>query len=192
MALTTFVAGQVLTAAQLNGSYAAVGGLRLVQYNTFSAVSSVSLPNDSFTSSFQNYKVLFVVTAASSDNQASLRFRTAGTDNTGASYHGSWIGEAAGSGITADTNGGTSMALGWIPTTTPRVSLMLDVFAPQETAATTVSGQFVGMNSNWTVNATMNGGGYFAGTTVFDSLSLIPGAGTITGNYRVYAYAQTN
>jgi len=192
MALTTFTAGQVLTAAQLNDSYAAVGGLRLVQYNTFSAVSSVSLPNSTFTSSFQNYKVIFVVTAASANNQASLRFRTSGTDNSNASYHGSWIGEAAGSGITADTNGGTSMALGWIPTTTPRVSLMLDVFAPQETAATTVSGQFVGMNSNWTVNATMNGGGYFAGTTSFDSLSLIPGSGTLTGNYRVYAYAQTN
>ena len=192
MALTTFVAGQVLTAAQLNNSFAAVGGLRLVQYNTFSTVSSVSLPTDTFTSSFQNYKVLFVITAASANNQASLRFRTAGSDNTNASYHGSFIGEAAGSGITADTNAGTSMSLGYIPTTTPRVSFMLDVFAPQQTAATTVSGQFVGMNSNWTVNATLNGGGYFAGTTSFDSLSLIPGSGTITGNYRVYAYAETN
>jgi hypothetical protein len=59
MAITTFVAGQVLTAAQLNDSFSTASGLQYINSTTVgSPVSTVSLPNDTFTSTYANYRIL--------------------------------------------------------------------------------------------------------------------------------------
>lgn len=105
MALTTFVAGNVLTAAQLNESFAAVGGARAVVPTsvtvtgggssgsvgtngkvTFGTAATVSI-NGCFSADFTNY--LWVCDFDISAAQAAiyLRLRASGTDNTTASSY---------------------------------------------------------------------------------------------------------
>lgn len=105
MALTTFVAGNVLTAAQLNDSFAAVGGLRAIVPTsvtvtgagssasvgangliTFSTAESVSI-NGVFSSAFRNYA--FVGDADSSAATPSMytRLRVGGADNSTANAY---------------------------------------------------------------------------------------------------------
>jgi hypothetical protein len=57
-------------------------GLTLLQSVTFSGVSSVSLPADSFTSTYDNYRILLRQTQDSSSGATTLRLRAAGSDNT--------------------------------------------------------------------------------------------------------------
>lgn len=86
MALTTFVAGNVLTAAQLNDSFANVGGLRLVKdRTTFSAATSVTA-DGIFTASFTNYLVV-VEYRTSAANAPFYRLRASGSSaNTNYNY----------------------------------------------------------------------------------------------------------
>ena len=81
MPLTTYTAGQVLTAASLNSnlSFASTnGGLVCVKAETaFTAVSTLNVDNV-FTSTYTNYKVLLNLTAGS--GSITLRLRAASTD----------------------------------------------------------------------------------------------------------------
>jgi hypothetical protein len=60
---------------------------------------------------------------------------------------------------------------------------VFDIFSPQEAVQTNISGLYnrstVGCSTSF---------GYKGDTNVFDSLSLIPAAGTITGSYSIYGY----
>ena len=74
MALTTFVSGQVLTAQQLNDSYAAVGGLRLIKTVTVgTAVTTVNVTS-CFDTTYANYRVSWSGITASDDG-ASMQFK---------------------------------------------------------------------------------------------------------------------
>lgn len=105
MALTTFVAGNVLTAAQLNDSFAAVGGLRAtvptsatvtgagssatVGTNgtvTFSSAESLSV-NGVFSSAFRNYMIVCDLDSSVSSANVDMRLRVAGSDNSTANSY---------------------------------------------------------------------------------------------------------
>ena len=99
MALTTFVSGQVLTAAQLNDSFAAVGGLRLIKTQTVgTAVSSVAVTG-AFSSTYDNYLITLNGGTISADATINLQlgasstgyygFLTFGTSTSGATVLGS-------------------------------------------------------------------------------------------------------
>jgi hypothetical protein len=70
-------------------SWQAVGasGLTYLTGATFSAVASVSLPTSTFTSTYTNYKVVFVINSADATRQVFSRMRASGTDNTNATYN---------------------------------------------------------------------------------------------------------
>jgi len=67
----------------------AASGLTFISATSFSAVSSVSLPVDSFNATYQNYKAIVTWTAAgpAGNPSLSLRTRVSGTDQTGADYY---------------------------------------------------------------------------------------------------------
>lgn len=168
-------------------------GLNFITGTTFSAVSSVSLPNGTFTSTYANYRVIIFLTANTTDETAfTLRMRASGTDDA-TGYYGAFYGVNA----VADTlrvlrsNNATGFALGTLRTGTVDQGFSFDVLNPQIANNTT----WIGGATGYLAAANDYGAFSFAGaelsTTQFDALSFFPAAGTITGTYRVYGYSDS-
>jgi len=178
-------------------SWATVGpqtlssGLNYVTGATFTTVTSVSLPNSTFTSTYANYRLLFQVTAYSTDSTLSLRMRASGTDDSAASYIGAFLGVDRNTDATRylRTNNATSLALG----TTKSVvltAISFDVYSPQLANKTHLLGNIYNTDGSG-YQAAYSGAGTFDNTTSFDALSIIVSSGTMTGRYRVYGYADS-
>ena len=184
--------GQVLTADSTAATGlawatpAASGSLIKLASNTFSAVSSVSLPNSTFTTTYRNYRLMFNIdTMASSPSGVFLRFRASGTDNTDASWYGQRfnIPYTGATSTQYSTSGGTSIQ---VSDSYDKSLTIFDIGNPMVSVRKTVNytqgqGELV---------QTGIGGGYFLTTSNFDAVSLFMTSGTMTGRYTVYGYAQ--
>jgi len=184
MALTTFVSGQVLTAAQLNDSFAAVGGLRLVKTQTIgTTVSSVTV-SDAFSATYDHYKI--IISGGASSATTSWRFQL-GATTTGYYYAGRYQDySGAGTGASQGANT-TSWLLGAVSATGSFCNIELNSpFLSDQTSFGTVFGDIL----------TSGSGSYAAGfldnTTSYTAFTLFPSTGTITGGtIRVYGYANS-
>jgi hypothetical protein len=179
--------GQVLSVVGGVPSWSTAAGGDFVLLNTasFTTASAVSLPNDTFTSTYANYRLIVKFTATSS-NYFTLRLRASGADDTGNNYYSTYAYFYYGSnGISADDRaaGATSWSRMGYTESSGQHNGVFDIFSPQEAVQTNISGLYnrstVGCNTAF---------GYKGDTNVFDSLSLIPAAGTITGSYSIYGY----
>ena len=185
--------GQVLTAdsAQSTGLKWATAGSGLVYLTgaSFSAVATVSLPTNTFTATYKNYLINYTITAASTDSTAiNARLRAAGSDATGASY--------SNAGVTYVIGGATIGAANILSGTSwqftqfnflDRNKVQLQVLSPQLAVDTNFLWDTYGR-----VGGSQGGGhgnGEYRAATQFDSLTLYPAAGTITGSYEVYGYS---
>jgi hypothetical protein len=174
-------------------SWVAVGasGLTLVTAQTFSAATSFSLPTATFSSTYANYKLIIDITAASTNCTFTMRMRASGTDDTSSAYNTMMTGVTTVGGgaslLGADTS---SFPAGEINSTFPITALSMDVISPNLARFTDLMGTIV--SSTGSSFFTCSGGMSFRGTTAFDSLSFIVGGGAnITGDYRVYGYANS-
>jgi hypothetical protein len=160
-------------------------GLVHLNTTTFSSVASVSLPNDTFTSEYSNYRVIGSLTNSVGAAAQTIRFRTAGSDNTTANYQqvlftaqGSALSAAAGTGLTS------------IAYTTPSEICTniydLDIYKPKLTAKTYFLSKAMLQDGPFV----RNGGGGFTATTSFDSLTFSAASGNITGSLNVYGYKE--
>jgi hypothetical protein len=185
MALTTFVSGQVLTAAQLNDSFAAVGGLRLVKTQTIgTTVSSVTVTN-AFSSSYDNY--LIRVTGGVGSTTQEIRM-TLGATATGYYYGGAYTDyTGAGSGVFRGGNVafwrvGSSSSLS--------ISVEMIIKAPYLADETIYTSQ---LPDALTAGSALWANGYLSNTTSYTDFTLTPSTGTLTGGtIAVYGYANTN
>jgi hypothetical protein len=188
--------GQFLTADStaatgLAWATSATPALVKITSNTFSAVSSVSLPNSTFTSTYTNYKVIFIVSTSSGSPAMTGRYRASGSDNTTSTYYNAVsIARTDGSAASqANSNAGTSFNLGYMSSGTPGTyGITLDLLSPQAAAKKQIIGGGFGYNSGQDAFAAYSIGGWFNATTQFDAFSLIASTGTITGSYAVYGY----
>jgi hypothetical protein len=180
------------TASGLKWATPAAGGASGLTYITgssFSAVSSVSLPNGTFTSTYQNYKIIFNLTAAGGAiAETRIRMRASGSDNTTSGYYaGGTEVNFAGGANGYSTSGATYVLWGNIATSTPQNTQMeITMMSPQSSATTVFNVN--GGKGTWTWKAMT---GFFEGSTSFDSMSFYADAGTITGSYRVYGIANS-
>ena len=176
----------VADSTQTTGLKWAAPGLTYITGASFSGVSSVSLPTDTFTTTYDNYRILFTVeSAASSPTEVRFRMRASGSDNTSANYvyasyalnYAGGTGNYNASGATyflwANTSNGTSIYT--------RVGF--DVMTPK-LAQTTVINGFGGSGTLTTRTGTY----FYDATTTFDSMTFYVDAGNFTGKYRVYGY----
>ena len=166
------------------GVYSAAGFSK-ISTNTFSAVSSFSLPNSTFTSSYVNYRLIFNFIGSATSNLR-MRMRASGTDETGNSYYWVYTGQRD-TGGNYQYNGSpeTSAFIHNLSTQT-RQHLAFDIFKPQVAEETSLTGKGVG--SDATSALFMNSTMFLATSTAYDSATFYPGSGTMTGTCYVYGY----
>jgi len=161
-------------------------GLVLLNTTSFSAVSSVSLAASTFTSTYTNYRILYYG-SSSTTGQMTARLRAAGSDNSTSNYAFQNYAATSASVSAGRATGQTSWEV--IYQQSSDSLFTMDLLSPQATVKTLA---FVtNMKDSYNTNAAMsigNVGCSFNATTSFDSLSLIPSAGTITGTLYVYGY----
>jgi hypothetical protein len=153
-------------------------GLTLVNSDTFSAVSSVSVDN-CFTTTYEFYRVLLTFTASTSTPNVSLRYRNGGTDRTDSLY-------------TTDQNFGASSNKTDNQTSHPTLfsisteiqSSTLDIEGPAQARFTTLTG----LSFRSVARTASFLGGVFRSTAVNDGFTLTVSVGTMTGSLNVYGY----
>jgi hypothetical protein len=180
MPITTYTAGEVLTASSLNANFAA-GGLQLVTAQTIgTAVGSVTVSN-CFSATYEAYKIIISGGVGSAANNAfSMRL---GGSNTGYYYnmiytqYNTTLQSDAGSNQTSWFN------LGGIDTTS--ISLVMELNNP-----------FLAKNTSFSTAVTRTGlagpsQGLHAVATSYTGFTLTPDTGTVTGGtIRVYGYVK--
>jgi len=164
-------------------------GLTYITGTSFSAVSSISLPNNTFTSTYTNYLISLSIISCSANNDFGVRGRTSGTDLTTNVYDYAVDGSKTNSAAYAF--GGASadrMYHGAMSTATP-LRYTMNVFSPQTTDNTYIRVSGIGTESN--IAATVASMGIARTANQFDSFTFLPSTGTVTGFYRVYGIANS-
>ena len=170
------------------GVYSPVtSGLVKINTTSFSAVSSISAPTNTFTSTYDHYKIVWNVTAsAASTTEMQFRLRAGGTDDTATNYHFSTYGLRV-NGATGQFSGtGVNKWSFTYGATGARMSASIDVYAPKLAQLTKYT--CLSFGDDGTAAIQYHSGGYFNATTSFDSFSIIPMASNMTGEMSVYGY----
>jgi hypothetical protein len=162
-------------------------GLTLISNNSFSAVSSYSLPANTFSSTYTNYKIVLDITTMTANNTFIARMRSSGTNYSGNQYINQNIGGAGSTALAAQPTN-TSISIGERAYTPANYKFEMELYSPNEAIKTfAISKLFHYDSSNGWLSALQ--GHRVDQTTQYDSMSIIPSSGTMTGKIRVYGYA---
>jgi hypothetical protein len=156
-------------------------GLTLINTTSFSGVSSIALPLNTFTSTYDNYRLLYFVTP-STGNNLTVRMRAAGVDNSGSNYR-SQQGVFGGSTAAAARNDTTAFNMNYDSLVSNNSIIAFEFFRPNSTDATKLMQGQISFESATTFTS-----GRITSSTQFDSVNLICSTGTITGTVYAYAY----
>jgi hypothetical protein len=166
-------------------------GLVFISTTTIgSGVSTVSLPANTFTSAFANYRIIYTFPAAvtgSAQLTINTRLRAGGTDDSSAAY--SWNGFTSAASLTNNVSANqTSMLTVYVRNGFEERSFgSMEVYNPQLATETNITlnswSDFGGTFYNLFENGMLNT------TTVYDSLTFVISGGTLTGGkISVYGY----
>ncbi len=160
-------------------------GLVLLNTQTFSTVTSVTLPNNTFSATYRNYKIMVDVTSATAQDVLSIRMTNSGTPVTSASYdrNNVYLATSTGATLNNDSSGDNQTSVLMSAFTTSGGVIAFDVFNPFETKFTQITG----------TNFSPTGGFYISGgrvetSTSYDGLQFYSTLGSITGSVSVYGY----
>jgi len=184
MALTTYTAGEVLTAASLNNNFAS-GGLMLVKSQVIgSAVSSVNVTG-AFSATYDMYKIVVAGGVGSTNQDAVLKL---GSTTTGYYYSG-YYATFAGTAISQIPLGANAANFGAFMTyNTNTLYANVELVNPFSSSPTTINGSIIDPT---TTGRTSHFAGYLANTTSYTDFTITPNGGTITGGtIYVYGYAK--
>ena len=165
-------------------------GMVLLNTTSFSAVSSVSLPNSTFSATYQNYKIHIQLTANSTDQVLQMRMRASGSDNTGNQYNMASTGKTvAAAAFEYYANGATTWQIGQTDGGNSGTGYFVqwDVMNPFDTKKTIIQGFSTGVSNTGSIY-TFQGGGIHYTDLSFDSLSIYPDTGTISGSIVTFGY----
>jgi hypothetical protein len=160
---------------------------------SFSAVASQSLPASTFNSTYTNYKILFKLSALSTNATISLRLRASGTDATGANYSQGGIYNYSSASTVGGLNAAsqTLFAFGGSGTQFNSGAPLRTFFAIE------IADPFLASETVFNVNAAMQDTAGFRCTvqsglhdvgTSYDSASIFTGSGTMSGVMSVYGF----
>jgi hypothetical protein len=169
-----------------------LSGLNLISTTVIgSAVSSITLPDNTFTSTYDNYKVLISLartTATSASGVIVMRYRASGTDNSAAQYNSNGFESRETTLSNIQTVSGTSQIIGYLLSGgyEARTSIDIDIFGPNIAKQTTCHVATCSMDGGTRVVFQRNG--WHNVEASYDSLTFYP-SGTITnGRISVYGY----
>jgi hypothetical protein len=163
-------------------------GMVLVGSASPSAVSSVSI-NNCFTSTYENYRVVGTVSAATGATAGlTMRLRVAGTDTTTNYTCQLFEMYSATATSTLNPQGTDEWYLSNIDTTTDDTVFSYDIYAPQTATKTRYTGQAMYTTSVFVSQAIA---GVQTAATQFDGFTILFAGTNFTGNIRVYGYANS-
>ena len=169
----------------------ASAGLVYITGASFTSAASVSLATNSFTTTYDNYKLMVRLTAAPAGVTLRLRYRAAGSDDTNNAYqwgYGGYDGAFEGN-LTTETS---AVIAGLNAAANGYNALSMDIFAPKLSVVTYHALVGYGIEIAAATNAmSYFASGRFGNTTAFDSMSFFPGSGNITGDYKLYGYSNS-
>ena len=166
-------------------------GLVYLTGASFSSVASVSAPTSTFTSAYKNFRVILQVTSTSTTANILFRFRASGTDDANNMYRQT---SAIITNSNADANitgNLTSFQVGIA--TSASNAVCFASFDINDMADANVTKAIVG-NTSFETGTSHNGGNFVGQLNTdkaFDSISFLTSTGTMTGNYRIYAYSES-
>jgi hypothetical protein len=174
------------------GVYApSTSGLTLINTTSFSGVTSVSLAADTFTSTYNDYKLIFQMTTYGTDGNITARMRAAGVDSSASSYSNGvfQLITSGTSSVFSASKAGTQWALvsGDSASSISAINGTYDIIAPKLSSFTAIKGFTSGVTTDAAEFVHHYNSHLFQNTTSFDSLSLIF-PGTSSGRYSVYGY----
>ncbi len=187
MPLTTYTAGEVLTASSLNAnlSFAAsnpTSGLTYVGGAAPSAAATTSIDNV-FSATYQNYLITYNLTTSSTMR---VQLRVGGVTTVGTGYNSAYeyyLLTGAGNGIVVNGSVGYWAFQGASAIARGNVTLY------QPFSTTTTSATF--MNVSEDNQYSFSGGAAHTGVTSFDGIHFSLTSGTMTGNIRIYGIANS-
>ena len=183
MTFPVFAPGDVLNASDMNAV-----GLWLVGSAAFTTTTGFNLPDNSFSSTYTNYRLMVKITATATDADFTGRLRASGTNDADAVYS-TMLSGYGNNNATSDigTAAQTSWNLGEQDTVLQFYSLVLDFFEPQLAGQTTAVGSYVFINK--AVSAVIARAGAFThnDAQAFDSFAFIS-TQNVTGRYWLYGY----
>jgi hypothetical protein len=182
MPLTTYTAGQVLTASSLNAnlSFAASNGLALIKAQTIgTTVGSVTV-TDAFSATYENYLIIISGGVASANANIAMIL---GATTANYAYNNMYMQYSS-----ATVNGEASnSAANWIRVARGSANSLdgeINLKSPFEAKRTTAQFRTSSSASNelWSI-----GGGYLNDATSYTAFTLTPATGTLTGG-TIYVY----
>jgi hypothetical protein len=173
---------------QLDGKQAAAStGLALITTQSFSAVSSVSI-NNCFSADYDNYRVMFSLTATSGNASAYVRLRAGGSDWTTSRYYQMSPGLTSGNSVSSNGSEGQS-GWEWGTIDPPGIAVMnIDVMSPAMAVQTRIAGTSAYYNGSFFVGRALMG--VHNSSTSIDGISFYPGSGNYTGSLSIYGYGK--
>jgi len=171
------------------GPQTLTSGLNYITGAAFTSVASVSLANNTFTSTYRNYRIALHVTSAAADGSATMRMRASGTDDTANEYRYAQP-SLTNTNATNNFNAAAATSFKVVEYQGAVGGVMeFDLVAPQLAQRTWIMGTMSYSNAAYN-QITGTVGGVFWLTTQFDACSFIFSANA-TGVYRVYGYADS-
>ena len=188
----TFVAGDVLEAAELNSNFTYLDGKNagLVCVKAETALSSTSVTADNvFTSDYSNYLILMRYTTVGA-NSIQARLRVGGVSASGSDYNQQTL-AAIGATATGGLSTNQTSAQFTVQTNGDfKSSASIELFSPAIAEATnfqisnnpSLGGYTTLRNYVWTANHTV--------ATAYDGIEFFC-AGNMAGTYAIYGYSKT-
>jgi len=157
-------------------------GMVLLNTTSFSGVTSASAPANTFSSTYTDYFIKCNLTLSNS-TELFFRMRAAGTDATGSNYTYQYI-YGVGVALAAATGTLTNGYLGVI-SASGRMVTETTIFNPNLAVNT-----FTNSKNTSSALAVATSGVNHTLATAYDSITILPGAGTITGDMAIYGLAK--
>jgi hypothetical protein len=163
------------------------GGLTLIKTTTFSAVASQNL-NSIFSSTYDNYKIIFSELNGSVNAALLCRVGVAGTPVTAGYIYGGWVVNLNGATGTESGNNLTSVNINAITSNTANNNAIeITIFNPNKASKATT---FNYQGYDTFNNRLQVGSAKVENTSAVTDFQILPASGTITGKVSVYGYAK--
>lgn len=193
MPLTTYTAGEVLTAASLNANFtfaaaSPTSGLVCVKAETTVTATNTVTADGVFTSSYTNYFMLvnYLITGA---GQLKIKLRASGT-NASTNYNYEQI-QGSSSTVTGAVSASQTSFVVADYGAGLYASTVIELFNPQLAQATTILVRNTAPNGAYTAPLNTSWKGNHSTATAYDGIEIATSGTTFTGNYAIYGYSKT-